>query len=309
MRDHITKAPFTAYPNAAARNPDLSLRAKGALLVLLSHESGWVRSAIAILMRESGCGRDQAAKAMAELRAAGYAVLERGRNPKTGKVYSRYLITSEPQLPVSELADSPGDGKPVGRESETASSTAETSGSPGIRVPRDTETQGVEEEPLEEEPQLQTQVQEQELARAEKPRERPRDLIYEALFMVDVLLPYTPENRATLTRSAAGKLNRAAAEIRPTGISPEELVRAIEAWPAVMGADLACTSNGIAGNLPRLRAGANGHIARGNSNGYHTPSPSEARSARLAQRLREAEAAYAAEHDHDHDQLPEGSTT
>jgi hypothetical protein len=94
------------------------------------------------------------------------------------------------------------------------------------------------------------------------PMQRPPDPIWEELFLVEAGEPYSPEARRRLTRKAAASLNTAAAEIRATGISAEELRRAIAAWPRVMG-DATCTAHAIAKHLPRLLAAARGVVLRG----------------------------------------------
>jgi hypothetical protein len=94
------------------------------------------------------------------------------------------------------------------------------------------------------------------------PRGRAPDPIWEELFLVDVGEPYSPEARRRLTPKAAAALNSAAAEIRATGISAEELRRAIAAWPRVMG-DATCTAHAVAKHLPRLLAAARGVVLRG----------------------------------------------
>ncbi len=67
--------PWQAIPRRILRDARLSYRARGGLCTLLSHEEGWVRSAIAVLMHEGNCGRKQAQAIMAELRLHGYAEL------------------------------------------------------------------------------------------------------------------------------------------------------------------------------------------------------------------------------------------
>jgi hypothetical protein len=95
-------------------------------------------------------------------------------------------------------------------------------------------------------------------ARDGSPRNDP---IYETLFALETGEPYSTEARSRLTRKAADALNAAAAEIRATGITEDELRAAIAAWPRVMG-DATCTAHAVAKHLPRLRAAARGLVAR-----------------------------------------------
>lgn len=93
-------------------------------------------------------------------------------------------------------------------------------------------------------------------------RARKRDPVFEALFQLETGLAYSPEvGKTALTRKARASLNAAAAEIRETGISPEELRAAIAAWPRVMGS-ATCTAQAVAKHLPRLRAAARGVVFR-----------------------------------------------
>lgn len=90
---------------------------------------------------------------------------------------------------------------------------------------------------------------------------RASDPIFEELFALDAGLPYSLENRRVLTEDAAGVLHKATKQIRDTGISPEELHAAIAAWPTVFPHATA-TAAAVKKHLPRLRAAANGLVAR-----------------------------------------------
>lgn len=97
MSDRIeaSSEPWQAIPRAVLRDERLSPAAKGGLVTLLSHEAGWVRSVIAILMRENQrCGREQAQSIMRELVATGYAELVRARGDG-GKFSTAYVITAD----------------------------------------------------------------------------------------------------------------------------------------------------------------------------------------------------------------------
>jgi hypothetical protein len=92
MTDRLPDLPWHSIPRELLRDSRLSAQAKGGLVTLLSHEAGWVRSVIAILMREnSACGRKQAQAIMGELRDAGYAEMNQTRKPD-GKFSTGYVV-------------------------------------------------------------------------------------------------------------------------------------------------------------------------------------------------------------------------
>lgn len=128
--------PWQAIPRSTLRDPRLSHRAKGGLVILLSHEEGWVRSCIAVLQREGKGGRKQAQAIMAELRDLGYAELVHERDGNL--VRSHYVVraksvSSSPRL--DGASDLPETG-PV-RSGSTGNGAAVV--------------EALEEEPLEEE--------------------------------------------------------------------------------------------------------------------------------------------------------------
>lgn len=113
MTDRIDlgQDPWQAIPRRVLRDPALSPRAKGGLVTLLSHEEGWVRSAIATLMRENSCGREQAQAIMRELVAAGYAELRKVRGER-GRFTSTYVVRAWPSSSGRSTSRSPSTGEP-----------------------------------------------------------------------------------------------------------------------------------------------------------------------------------------------------
>jgi hypothetical protein len=91
---------------------------------------------------------------------------------------------------------------------------------------------------------------------------RERDPVWEILFTLETGEPYSTAARRKLTRKAADRLNAAAAEIRATGTSPEDLQAAIAAWPRVFPRATA-TAHAVASHLPRLLAASRGVIFAG----------------------------------------------
>jgi hypothetical protein len=226
--------PWNAIPRAVLRDAKLSPRAKGGLVTLLSHEEGWVRSCIGTLQRECDCGRDQAQAIMKELVKAGYSTRQQ-KNGADGRFTTFYTVTPFSAGSEASTVGLPPTGSPSTVEPAT--------GSPFTVV------EAPDVEPLD------VDTQSKDLA------PRKRNPIYEILFLLEAGLEYSTENNETLTPTSRGALNKAAAEIKGTGISPDELMAAIQAWPIVMG-DATCTANAIAKHLPRLRAAARGSVAR-----------------------------------------------
>jgi hypothetical protein len=111
--------PWQAIPRRILRDPQLSPAAKGGLVTLLSHEEGWVRSAIATLRRECACGEKQARTIMRELVKAGYAELRQVRG-KGGQFATAYVVRAQGGDPRPRTGVSPGsrDGHPVQSHAE-----------------------------------------------------------------------------------------------------------------------------------------------------------------------------------------------
>ena len=82
MTIHIHRSDETGWTklsNAVLRDPNLTLRAKGLLVQLLSHEDGWQQS-LAYSEKQCVDGKASIRGAFAELQEAGYATRERHRD-------------------------------------------------------------------------------------------------------------------------------------------------------------------------------------------------------------------------------------
>jgi len=99
LRKYNTADPFTRVPNAAVNDPNLDLKARGLLLLMLSKPDGWTfreRN----LADAAGVGREQLRTAMQTLIRAGYVV--RTREAENGN----------PPVCVTTLYDTPEVGNP-----------------------------------------------------------------------------------------------------------------------------------------------------------------------------------------------------
>ena len=90
---------FTQIPNAWARDTRLSFKARGILLLLLSHTEGWSLS-IESIARQNGVGKDSIRGAIRELEEFGY--LKRSQeNP--GRFGESIWVTTDPsENPMTE---------------------------------------------------------------------------------------------------------------------------------------------------------------------------------------------------------------
>lgn len=221
--------------------PTASAGAKLVLLSIANHcgadgKDAW--PSYATIAKESGLSRRQVIRCVDELSSGGSLVVHKEGGParqggatnlyEIPGVTTRHLVTDE-----TESGDKP-DREVVTNPPEVVS-------------------------PMSPEPSLEPSIEPSRTALA--PMARASDPIFEILFQLDAGLPYSNENRKTLTKTALDSVNAAAGEIRATDCPPDELIDAIRAWPSVMG-DATCTAQAIKKHLPRLRAAANGLIAR-----------------------------------------------
>lgn len=89
---------FTILPNRVIRDQRLSFRARGVLAYLLSMPPGW-RTSSTRVARETREGRDAIRTALEELRALGYATLDRHQND-AGQWVTEWTITDRCGQPV-----------------------------------------------------------------------------------------------------------------------------------------------------------------------------------------------------------------
>jgi hypothetical protein len=146
---------FTRVPNAWARDPKLTTKAKGLLLYLLSHEDGYQLS-LKQVIAENADGRDAIYKTLAELTERGYLRRDqrRGERGKVGEV--DYYVADSPVNTASGVTASgePGSGVDQGKQDVSAGGTASwftgsgsaVSGKPAPKKRRVLEDQGLEDQ-------------------------------------------------------------------------------------------------------------------------------------------------------------------
>lgn len=260
--------PWNAIPRALLRDARLSPQAKGGLVTLLSHEEGWVRSAIALLQRENDCGRDRARAIMRELVETGYAEASTSRNG-SGQFVTTYTIH-----PLT------GSGSPArrtdGNEARTSGSTVPVdpaTGSPATGNPSAV-VEALDVEPLDEEPQTKgalVRADEAQPARdlvgeSAKPpvSRRDGDAIWEALWVVLYGQPWQPGT--AMTKSSRGAMNEAVRQLRTVDATPETIAKIPDAWLVMWQGrqQPTCTASAIAKHWPGLKAIIDhGYVARG----------------------------------------------
>jgi hypothetical protein len=84
---------------------------------------------------------------------------------------------------------------------------------------------------------------------------RKRDLIWELLYWCQTLRPYEPG--APITEAERAKVSKAAAEVKASGYSVDDLRLALSGWPTAMG-NCRITPRGLMANLTRCMNAANG---------------------------------------------------
>jgi hypothetical protein len=111
LAKYQTDDPFTRVPNSAVNDPNLDLKSRGLLLLMLSKPQGWTfreRS----LAKQAGVGRDQLRGAMQRLVDAGYVVR------RWESVDGRPLAVTEVYDTSQSKVGKPEVGKPDRRETQ-----------------------------------------------------------------------------------------------------------------------------------------------------------------------------------------------
>lgn len=206
MSDRIDfgSEPWQAIPRRILRDPELSARAKGGLVTLLSHEEGWVRSCIAILQKECKVGRKQAQAIMAELRELGYADLIHEQGDGNLRK-THYVVRARPERAGSQadLFAAPSYPKPGGSETGRVGNGAAV-------------VEALDVDPPDEDPQNLPPVEPARL------HPRKRDEIFDALAELH-------GGADTLPRQMAKTIATALADIRAASpdVTPEEIHRRV----------------------------------------------------------------------------------
>lgn len=101
---HSFDEQFTQIPNSWARDKRLSLKARGVLVLVMSHKPGW-HLTIRSLAQQEGISREALSRAIKELEEAGY--LERSQPNEGGKFGEVVWTTKDPERPNLPLTDLP----------------------------------------------------------------------------------------------------------------------------------------------------------------------------------------------------------
>lgn len=220
--------PWSAIPRAVLRDAKLSPQAKGGLVTLLSHDEGWIRSAIALLQRENTCGRERARAIMRELVDAGYAEATQGRSG--GKFTTTYTIRAE-------SGGSTASAEPTRRN---AGKKARTSSVDRVGPTGDGSTVSVNPSAVVDPPDVRSQDEDPQepttgaLERAHHPPatiHRREDGIFEALYAIWKGHAYpAAEDDPRLTPKNHDALGICAAELRRGGATAELISRMPDAW-------------------------------------------------------------------------------
>lgn len=104
---------FTRIPNNWTRDGTISLRARGLLTLLMSHEPGW-RVSKASLVAQNPEGREAIEAALRELRSAGYLTVAPSRDEKTGRMHGQDYMLSMPL--INRVTGFPYDGEPAAKK-------------------------------------------------------------------------------------------------------------------------------------------------------------------------------------------------
>lgn len=109
---------YTMIRNAAARDPRISLKARGLLLLMLSYDESWTYhlSHLETLMTD---GRDSLRSGVRELEAAGYLMREQTRDEKGRVTGVLYWVRDSPSTDGKPVDGKPADGKPATKKNNS----------------------------------------------------------------------------------------------------------------------------------------------------------------------------------------------
>lgn len=143
---------FSMLPNRLLRDERMSLKSRGLLATLLSHEDGWQQS-IAYLQQECRDGKDAIWSGLRELEDLGYLVRRRRRTERGAWLWDHHVYDA-PEAADAAVASEPSTGNPsTGNPPEPNVRLAEnpSTGNPSMGNP------GIGVEPLDVEPQYEDQ--------------------------------------------------------------------------------------------------------------------------------------------------------
>ena len=131
MADRVrVKGGFATIPNSLARNPSLSLEARGMLVLIASHSDGWDFKQ-ADMMKKSACGEAKYYRVIGELKSAGYLQVV-PRDKANGRFSgSDWTVSFEPHL------DKPGAGNQGSPYPENPDAENQGDKNTNIRIPKE----------------------------------------------------------------------------------------------------------------------------------------------------------------------------
>ena len=191
LAKYQTDDPFTRVPNSAVNDSRLDLKARGLLLLMLSKPDGWTFRE-RHLASVAGVGRDQLRAAMQTLIDTGYVVR------------TRESVDGKPPICVTRVYDMPQAAKV---------------GLPEVGFPDRGETR-----PLSNEVVRETNEENNLAAAPPKSPAKKQDLLFEAVAQACNI------DWTTLTKTGRGPINRAVAELREIGATPEQVKARATTW-------------------------------------------------------------------------------
>lgn len=204
------KSHFVQLPNQMLRDNSISLRARGLLAMVLTHQEEWVitKSWITEQVKE---GKQAVASTFRELERSGYAVMHEDRS-EVGKIVSRTWTFHDSPVPEPERSQATNRTASSAREGENPHAGNPACGNSACGQPATKNT--MEEEDNLKEHQFRKANEAIRKPPAE-PKQRPRNEVFDAVAEV---CGFNPNE---LTKSAAARVGVGASQL--AAYTPEEI--------------------------------------------------------------------------------------
>jgi hypothetical protein len=125
---------YTQIPNSWVRDGRLSFKARGLLVLIMSHKSGW-RISVASIAAENKEGKDSIRKAIAELEVHGYLKRDQAHGGD-GRFGEAIWVTCDPIADLP-LAENPTTDNPTPKNTSTKEEQVKETKSRASRIPAD----------------------------------------------------------------------------------------------------------------------------------------------------------------------------